>query len=184
MQLSVRSRASFSLPLASWGNQGSPHSVSVSWTQNQGVRPEDDRSVLQGLQVSPVRSFVPLIFSAHTDNRIVNCVFWVSPPFMFSVLEGERRRKREKGRERQLVLIFKIPKKKKKNQSHWSVWKTKGPNPFHYPPLWLKLKCSLKKKKKVISDCKEENLSLSLSLSVFLGLPHLLCLFPSLLRET
>lgn len=36
---------------------------------------------------------------------------------MFSVLEGERRRKREKGRERQLVLIFKIPKKKK-NQSH------------------------------------------------------------------
>lgn len=49
----------------------------VSRTQNQGVRPEDDRSVLQGLQVSPVRSFVPLIFSAHTDNRIVNCVFCV-----------------------------------------------------------------------------------------------------------
>lgn len=47
------------------------------------------------------------------------------------------------------------------------MWKTKDPNPFHYPPLWLKLKCSKKCHFKL-----KQNLSLCL--------PHLLCLFLSL----
>ena len=83
---------------------------------------------------------------------------------MVSILERKTKAKT------QLVLFFKIQKKKKKNQSHWSMWNTKDPNPFHYPPLWLKLKCSEKCHFKLkgsrisfLSLC----LSVSLSLSFF-----------------
>ena len=153
-----------SLSLSPAGAWGSPQPVSVSQTRNRRVRPEADRCVLQGLQVSPVRSSVPLILSAHADNRIFNCVFcvfWTSPPFMFSVLEGGRLKKRERERKATSSHL-----KKKKNQSHWSMWKTKGPNPFHYPPLWLKLKCSLKKKMS-FQIARKQNLFLSASPTFF-----------------
>ena len=92
---------------------------------------------------------------------------------MFSVLEGGRLKKRERGRERQLVLIF----KKKKSIPLINV-ENQRPKSVPLPSTVIKIEVFFKKKN-VISDCKEAE-------SLSLCLPHLLCLFLSLslLRET